>query len=76
MSAALPVHRSRTEQPDVHLVHETRRPQGVTGTFLAHVMGGDATQLGIDEREQLLPGGVVAVPQLADEQCQPGLPVL
>ena len=68
MRPVLPAHVFGAEQPHVHLVHQAGGPQGVIGTLVPQVAGGDAPQLWVDQRDQLIPRVLVATAQLAEKR--------
>src|SRR5207253_11147176 len=69
MCAVLPVDLADIDQTDVRLVDERGRLQRMSGSFVSHVPPGDAAQLVMDERNQLLQCGLIAV---APVDQQPG----
>ena len=68
VGAALPVHVLGPEQPHVHLVNERRGTQRVIRTLLLQVVCRDAPQLRIDERDQLVARGLVALTKLTEKR--------
>ena len=65
MSAVLPVHACDTAQPQVGLVDEGGRLQGVIATFVGELSAGDRTQLGIDGIDQAIArAGIARSPRL------------
>ena len=60
VSPVLPVDVLKIDQSEVRLVHERRRVQAVPGTFASHAASGDAPQLVVHERDQLVEGGLIA----------------
>ena len=69
---ALPVHLRRSEQPHVHLVDEAGCPQRVAGPLLPHVVGGNATELRVDQCDQFFSRRGVALAQLRDQRRHAG----
>ena len=47
---------------------QARGPQGVIGPFLPQVAGGDAPQLGVDERHQLISRRFISTAQLSEQR--------
>lgn len=62
--AILPVDPRLIHQPHVGLMHEGSRLQRVIGAFATQVVGRQATQLIVDEREQRVNGFMVAASEL------------
>lgn len=60
MGAALPLHLALVHQADERLVDERGGLQGVVGALAAHVVGGQAAQVVVEEDDQPLRGGGVA----------------
>ena len=56
-----PVHPPLVHQPEVGLVYQGGRLQGVAGGFAAQAVGGEAVQLLVDDREHLIESPLVAV---------------
>ena len=58
--AVLPGDEVRIHQPDVCLVDKRRRLKAVFAAFSCHAAAGDPMKLLMDERNQMLEGGLVA----------------
>ena len=69
MRAILPVDLPLIDEPDVHLVHKGRRLQGVVGPLVPKLAGRNASELRIDEWQQLVERSPVAATPVA-EQCR------
>ena len=52
MRAVLPLHLLHVDQPQIRLVDERRRLQGMAAPLTLHVARGNAAQLRVDERQQ------------------------
>ena len=61
MSAVLPLHVLLIYQPQVGFIDQRRGLQSVAGAFAAHVTAGELSQLGVDQRQQLIERRLVAV---------------
>ena len=61
MPAVLPRDSVCIDQPDIRLVHQRRRLEAVAGTFPRHAAPRDSIKLLMDERNQSLQGGLVAL---------------
>ena len=61
LRAILPAHAFLIDQFEIGLVHEPRRLQRVTRPLVAEVPGGNAVQLRLDNREQILEGLATAL---------------
>ena len=59
MSTALPLDALDLDQPEVGLVDQRGGLKRVIGPLAAHVTGGQATELLMDERKQLIQGRFV-----------------
>jgi hypothetical protein len=64
----LPVDLPLIDDPQVHLVNERRRLQGVVGPLAAKVAPRNATELRIDERQQLIERTAVAAALIAKQR--------
>jgi hypothetical protein len=63
MRAIVPVDVPLIDETQIHLMDERSRLQGMTGPFAAKLTRGDAAQLGVDERKQLMECfGIAATP--------------
>jgi hypothetical protein len=69
MCAVLPRHIVRVHQAQVGLVHQRRGLQAVVRSLVGHVALRNPVQLSVDERNQPLESGFVALPPF---QEQPG----
>jgi hypothetical protein len=64
MRAILPVHIALIDKPQVSLIHQSRRlhrVRGVVAMFPLHVPVSQPVQLFIDQRRQLVEGGLTAI---------------
>ena len=61
VAAVLPRHVLRIDQPQVDLVHERGRLEAVSDPFTGHAAPSDLVEFLMDERNQLLEGGFVAL---------------
>ena len=69
MRAVLPLDVFGVDQPQIRLVDERRRLKAVPGTLSCHAASRDLVELPVDERNQSVEGGLVALPPF---QKQPG----
>jgi YVTN family beta-propeller protein len=67
MAAILPRHRDVTDQPQIHLVNQSRRLQRVVVAFLTEATGGALPQLTVHERQQLIASAKVPSPPRAKQ---------
>jgi hypothetical protein len=63
----LPLNSRGAAEPQVNFMHDRRRLQGVIAAFAAHVPGGSAAQLAVDDLDQPVAGVVVAGTPLIQE---------
>ena len=61
MRAVVPRHVFRVDQPQIRFVDERRRLEAVPGTLSRHAAPRDLVELPVDERNQSLEGGLVAL---------------
>src|SRR5919201_403539 len=59
--AVLPFHLTSVHEPYIRLVHERGRLQRVSRALMSHVPTGDAAELSVNQRDQLLEGRLVPV---------------
>ena len=64
----LPIDLPLIDEPQVHLMNERRRLQGVVGPLATKLAGRNATELRIDERQQLIECTAVAATPLAEQR--------
>ena len=69
VGAVLPLHARLIDHPHVRLVDERGRLQRVAGALAAQVVGREAAQLRVDERQQLVQDGAVSLRQLDEQLC-------
>jgi len=68
VGSILPIDLTLVDQPDVHLMNEGRRLQGVVGSFAPQLPRGNAPELRVDERQQLIERGPVAATPIAEQR--------
>jgi len=68
MRAILPIALALIDEPDVRLVNEGRRLQGVVGPLVPKLARGNAVELRIDEWQQLIEGSPVASTPVAEQR--------
>jgi hypothetical protein len=64
----LPVDLALIDHPQVNLVNERRRLQCVGGAFASELAAGHATQLRIDQREQLIQSTAIAAAPVGEKR--------
>jgi hypothetical protein len=69
MRSILPIHLALIDEPDEHLVHKGSRLQGVVSPLAPKLAGRNASELRIDEWQQLVKRSPVAATPIA-EQCR------
>ena len=68
MRAILPIDLTLVDEPDVHLMDESRGLQGVIGPFVPELAHRHAAELRIDERQQLIERSPVAATPIAEQR--------
>ena len=66
--AVLPRHVVRIDQPQIGLVDERRRLEAVPDALAGHAAPRDLVELVMDERNQLLEGGFIALAPREEER--------
>src|SRR6185503_20835344 len=66
--AILPVDLPLIDEPDVHLVHKGRRLQGMVSPLAPKLAGRNASELRIDERQQLVQRSPVAATPIGEQR--------
>src|SRR5215470_11047757 len=67
VGAALPRHVGRLHEPQVGLMDESGRLEGMVAPLLAQVSGGEAPQLVVDDGKQLVESGLIAAIPLPEQ---------
>ena len=66
--AILPIDLALVNEPDVRLMDQGRRLQGVVGALAPKLARGDAAELGVDEGQQLTERSAVAATPIAEQR--------
>jgi hypothetical protein len=72
MRSILPIALALVDEPDVRLMNQSRRLQGVVGTLAAKLTRGNAPELRIDEWQQLTKSSPVAPTPVAEQRRDVG----
>ena len=62
MRTVLPLHLVRVDQPQIRFVDERRRLEAVAAAFACDASARDLMELTLNERNQSVKGGLVALP--------------
>jgi hypothetical protein len=73
VGAVAPFHLPLIDQPDVRLVNECRRLEGVTGRFAKHIRRGHAAKVVIYQRHEVFQGLTASVAPLDQQFSDRGL---